>query len=112
MSKEEKRFNAEQKASESFSRSVQQLNAASPDDLSIPSVKVSMAIMGDVSESLTNLTNVTCERLQDVEKKLNARQKIDVSISDSVVQGRAGLKSPGLGWALEGQGSVKMKAEP
>ncbi|KAG6804978.1 hypothetical protein H0H92_001333 [Tricholoma furcatifolium] len=91
MSKEEKRFNAEQKASESFSRSVQQLNAASPDDLSIPSVKVS--IMEDsthVSESLTNLTNVTRKRLQDVEEKLkvlwvaaqqvNARQKVDVSI--------------------------------
>ncbi|KAG6808764.1 hypothetical protein H0H92_002979, partial [Tricholoma furcatifolium] len=89
-STEERLLNAEQKASESFSRSVKQLDSQTESlaELSIPSVKVSTVYKKD--SLILNLTNVTRERLQDVEEELkvlwvaaqqvNARQKVDVSI--------------------------------
>ncbi|KAG6827995.1 hypothetical protein H0H92_009724 [Tricholoma furcatifolium] len=90
-STEEKLLNADKKASESFSRSVKQLDSQTESlvELSIPSVKVSVKYNKDLH--ILNLTNVTRERLQDVEEGLkvvwvaaqqvNARQKVDVSIS-------------------------------
>ncbi|KAG6824246.1 hypothetical protein H0H92_007556, partial [Tricholoma furcatifolium] len=71
----EELFNAERKASESFSRSVKQLDSQTESlaELSIPSVKVSISYEKD--SLISNLMNVTCERLQDVEEKWIARQK-------------------------------------
>ncbi|KAG6811662.1 hypothetical protein H0H92_006375 [Tricholoma furcatifolium] len=90
--REEKLLNAEQKASESFSRSVKQLDSQTMSlaELSIPSVKVSVEPEFNKDLHILNLTNVTRERLQDIEDELkvlwvaaqqvNARQKVDVSI--------------------------------
>ncbi|KAG6824529.1 hypothetical protein H0H92_006590, partial [Tricholoma furcatifolium] len=120
-STEEKLLNAEQKASESFRHSVKQLDSQTESlvELSIPSVKVSVVYKkgqlislqqshspdATSSDSLTNLTNVTRTRLQDVEEKLkvlwvaaqqvNARHKVDVSISE-------GFKNLGQSSIFEG----------
>jgi hypothetical protein len=98
---------AERNASDSFDRSVKELQeewVKSPKDLSIPCVKVSTTAQSlfssppsspsidttHIAETLIDLTNETRSRLHEVEDKLrvlwvaaqqvNAQQKVEVSI--------------------------------
>ena len=106
-SKQERDADAERNASNSFDRSVKELQEEWVTDLSITCVKVSTTGINarrlfisplpslstdttHITETLIDLTNVTRSRLHEVEDKLrvpwvaaqqiNARQKVEVSI--------------------------------
>jgi hypothetical protein len=109
-SKQKRDDDAERNASDSFDRSVKELEeewVKSPTDLSIPCVKVSTVDTNKqslfispprspsidtthITETLIDLTNETRSRLHEVENKLrvlwvaaqqvNAQQKVEVSI--------------------------------
>lgn len=109
-SKQQRVDDAERNASDSFDRSVKELQeewVKSPTDLSIPCVKVSTVDTNEqslfispprspsidtthITETLIDLTNETRSRLHEVENKLrvlwvaaqqvNAQQKVEVSI--------------------------------